>query len=82
MGPFCKISLERLEDQFMPGGPGSFLVSVFLCPFLATVSPPTTSTSYVFWFPPLPSLSTHLNVPMQQQNAMLFRSILGGGISF
>lgn len=68
-GPFCKISLQGLEDQFMP------------CPFLASVSP-SYHLYQVFWFPPLPSLSTHLNVTMQQQNAVLFRSILGGGISF
>lgn len=29
-GPFCKISLQKLEDQFMLGGPGSFLASAFL----------------------------------------------------
>lgn len=55
-----------------PSWPLSFLVHSY-----PQFSLPLIPTSCVFWFLPLPSVPTHLNVTMQQQNAMLFPSILG-----
>lgn len=68
----------------MPAGPGALITSVSPCLFVRLYPQlplPATPTSYVFLFPPWPSLPTRLNVTMQQQKAMLFLQHLGGNFS-